>query len=73
MERGLCIEKFHIACKSYPYVRKRSLGWRARIPEGLDAALVRGAVAGRWILADDLRLRASPGLQEVIQLHERER
>ena len=26
VERGLCIGKFHIACRSYPYVRMRSLG-----------------------------------------------
>ena len=72
-ERGLCIETFRIGSRSYPDVRRRLIGESAGIPEGLDAALVWGAVAGWGLLADDLRLRASPGPQEMIQLHERER
>ena len=46
---------------------------RRKIPEGLDAALVRGAAASWGVLTDDLRVGTVPGPQEVIQLHERER
>lgn len=74
IEGWICIGTMHIVCKFCSNVRKRS-GYRKskNEPERLDTSLVRGAIARRGSLTNDLWVRTIPCPQKVVQLHARVR